>query len=148
MQNEWRKIWSFIAVSGIGWIVDFGIYSCLIGLMKFSPIESNLISAAVAVIFVFFISVYKIFLNERKFIVGGLILYLIYQAGSIYGFSFLINLSSNYITSLKILPDNIVPILMKCFYTPFTLVTNYLFMRFLTVKVLGTKKAINTNTVL
>ena len=140
MNNEWRTILKFVIISGTGWIMDFGIYSSLVAYAVFSPLYSNLISATIAITFVFFISIYKIFLKQRRFVLGGFFIYLIYQALSIFLFSYLIDMTSDFIMIHYLLASNISSILAKCIMTPVTLATNYLFMRFLIVKLLGTKE--------
>lgn len=141
MNNEWEKIWKFVAVSGTGWIIDVGIYICLIRYMDSTPLYANVISAAVAVTFVFFVSVYKIFLKQRgRYVFVGLSIYLVYQAVSIFLFSYLIDGATQIFIYHHLFLQGISPILAKFIITPITLATNYFFMRLLTAKIMLKKE--------
>lgn len=139
MKNHFRQLISFVFVSGIGWLIDFGTYITLLKVFNFSPFSSNLISAALAITFVFFVSVYKIFLTNGFFVLSAFMIYLIYQAISIWFFSYVIKLLSYLITYYQTYGLFEAPLIAKIIVTPFTLVTNYLFMRFLTGKILRKK---------
>ena len=49
-------------VSGVGWVIDFGIYTLLTGPMSFPVALSNYISSVPAITFVFFVSTRKMFI--------------------------------------------------------------------------------------
>lgn len=137
MKFKYMEFLKFSLVSGIGWIIDFGVYFLAILLVRVEPFYANLVSAGLAVSFVFFISIYKIFLKEHRFLIGGFLLYLVYQACAIYLASFLISYSTEIWTEYSHFETRLIPYFSKIIITPITLLINYLFMRFLTRKFLN-----------
>ncbi|MBO9330455.1 hypothetical protein GHR37_15030 [Achromobacter xylosoxidans] len=111
----------FGMISGIGWLIDFSIFTmlCSLGIM---PGYANGIAATVAVTFVYFSSLRPIFKYRGNYVFQKLILYWIYQALAVT----IASLAVNFISNL-----NFHPIVSKMIVTPFTFLTNYVFMRWL-----------------
>lgn len=113
----------FGVISGVGWLIDFSLFAflCWLG----APIwVANMLGASVAVVFVFFTSVHRVFEYEGGYLVRKLIAYAIYQAIAILAASFLINaLSQSF---------GLAPLLSKIFVTPLTFYANFQFMSLIT----------------
>lgn len=122
----------FFGISGIGWLMDFTIFT-LLSSFGFNVVYSNFISSAVAVSFVFWFSSKKTF-KEKKFGLGlkyKYIIYIIYQIILILVMSYIIKALSNFIfTSISIeLIKNYAKIISKILVTPVTMVLNFIVMK-------------------
>lgn len=62
--NLLRQAIQFIGISGIGWLMDFTIFS-LLGLCSANLTINNIISSSVAVSFVFVVSTCKTFVQKN-----------------------------------------------------------------------------------
>lgn len=128
-----KKEIKFVLVSGLGFLIDFIIYNMLIYFFKLNVDISNIISSFVGVTFVFLTSTKKIFATNTKRIAlkDKYLVYVIYE--------FILILIVSYIMIyLKELLINIcfmkkyTGILVKIGVTPFTLLINYVVMKYLT----------------
>ena len=61
MQKLLQQGGFFVVISGIGWLLDFGIYALLTGPFSLPVLWSNMLSSLPAVTFVFLFSTRKIF---------------------------------------------------------------------------------------
>lgn len=127
---------SFFGISGIGWIMDMCIYTILLIAGVYATI-SNIFSSLVAVTFVYLVSTKKLFANKKSISIRKkYIIYVLYQvfiillSSVVIGWLVEVLLSSN----IKIFLDY-AKSLSKIFITPFTMVTNFIFMKFLIEKV-------------
>lgn len=128
----------FFGISGIGWLMDITIYTILTSLTKINPMYVNILSSIVAVTFVYITSTKKLFINRENAISlkKKYIIYVVYQI-------FIIILSSYVIGVLAFLLSGVsisfivkfAKITAKIIVTPFTMVINFLFMKFLIEKV-------------
>lgn len=137
------RIHLFTLVSGLGWLIDFGLMSMLSA--AGAPIFwSNVVGASCAVIFVFFVAKYKVFKGERRFFSSQLAIYISYQVIVILIASFLISLIANIIVMNVLDTDHLIeniisknsirlfaPPMAKIVVTPITLYSNFLFMGWL-----------------
>ena len=113
----------FGAVSGIGWLIDFCLFSFLVWLG--APIwGANFVGASTAVLFVFFVSVRRVFEYEGHYILGKLITYIAYQLIAILAASLLIDALTKWV--------GLVPVLSKIVVTPLTFYANFQFMSLIT----------------
>lgn len=114
---------SFGVISGLGWLIDFSIFSALT--WSGVPVwAANMAGAATAVLFVFFASVRRVFRYQGGYLLGKLAAYAIYQVVAIILASLLIDALA---WGLKI-----NPVLSKILVTPLTFYTNFQFMSFIT----------------
>jgi putative flippase GtrA len=124
----------FLLLSGAGWILDFGTFALLTKLINASGFTANFISSYVGVTFVWFASLSIIFKesgeNRRTF----LFFYWCFQFMSILAYSQLLHMVASTIPSiLQFAQVGSNPeITAKIIITPFNLVTNFIFMKFLT----------------
>lgn len=123
----------FIGLSGIGWLLDFTVYTVL-GLFENYFEINNIISSCVGVTFVFIFSTRKIFRNEGKIPLWvKYLIYIAYQAVLIFLISKLIGVINTWITD-NITAEIIVRcshIISKIIVTPITMILNFIFMKIL-----------------
>lgn len=110
----------FALVSGIGWLVDFALFSLLCQVI---PVyAANLLGASVAVTLVFFLSLRPIFMYQGRRTAGKLAQYILYQVVAIWLASLLIHQVSLWTYH---------PVMAKVLVTPLTFLCNFFFMRWL-----------------
>ena len=112
----------FSLVSGVGWLIDIGLFTVLVALM-FPPTIANLISAGVAVTYVYIVSTRHIFVHGHCFQWQKYILYLAYQVLAISLASLAIGGLHSWIGGH--------PLISKLLVTPLTLYVNFVFMAYL-----------------
>lgn len=85
-----RQIFEFIGISGLGWLMDFAIYTVLTAIGVRAG-GANFLSALPAVTFVFFLATKKTFVEKEHGIPIGwkYALYVFYQFALLTGVSFL-----------------------------------------------------------
>lgn len=116
-------IFKFAVVSGSGWLIDFSIFTFL-NFIGFPVWLSNFLGATTAVIFVFFVSVRKVFQYGGGYLLDKLIKYVIYQILAITVASMLID--------FIVMQFDITPLIAKVIVTPLTFYANFLFMGYIT----------------
>jgi putative flippase GtrA len=129
----------FLCISGIGWLIDFGIYFVLTVILKASVGYANIISGLPAITFVFIFSV-RVTFKQKESKIGlpaKYIIYIIYQLVLISLVSsfaqFLFNNFSETILACKIGYSN-MKIVVKVFITPITMIMNFIVMKNLVEK--------------
>jgi putative flippase GtrA len=128
----------FILTSGIGWIMDFSIYSLLVSTLNMNVMYSNMISALPAITYVFITSTKKIFNNNKTNMKLGYkyLIYFIYQVMLLAIVSYigqvLFDNIIDFITYQIIL--KYLKIIIKLFITPITMSCNFIFMKLLIEK--------------
>ena len=124
-----NKAIKFVIVSGIGFIIDFIIYTMLVNNI------ANMISSLIGVTYVFIISTRKIFENNKNNIPlkYKYLIYVIYQIILILLASYCVLVLKNLFLNINIdIINKFSKILAKMFITPFTLTINYCAMKKLT----------------
>ena len=116
------KLFGFTIFSGLGFAIDFGIFSILIYL-NISVFISNIVAGFFAVSFVYFTSARHIFDHHNKFLLLKFIIYIIFNIFRVYFLSLIIVFLT---VSLEL-----APIFPKILVLPVSLYTNFLFMNFL-----------------
>jgi len=130
-----NKAIKFVIVSGIGFILDFIIYTILVNITPLNVNIANMISSLIGVTYVFIISTRKIFENNKNNIPlkYKYIIYVIYQIILILLASYCVLLLKNLFININIdIISKFSKILAKMFITPFTLTINYFAMKKLT----------------
>lgn len=124
----------FLCTSGIGWIIDFGIFSFLTRNMGNVSLV-NMISSLVAVTFVFSVSTKKTFSQRSQGLSLGVkyVVYIVYQL-------VLITVISRVLGAVNIwLIENLLvgtwlnysALISKVLVTPITMIMNFIVMKFL-----------------
>lgn len=126
----------FVGISGIGWIIDFCLYTVL-GFFSSNLVLNNFISSWAGVTFVFLFATRKVFVSNSKLsLKAKYVIYLLYQFILILVISKLLGGVNTFIV------DNIgIDIIVKCssiiskiVITPITMVINFFVMRFVIEK--------------
>lgn len=127
----------FYGISGIGWLIDFGVFAVLNAVGVPSGI-GNMISSLCGVTFVFFLSTRKTFkVNQsrlglkQKYLIYVLVEILVILAAS-KGVSVLTGLYEGIPVGII---EKYAAIFAKICVTPFTMLFNFIFMKILTEKV-------------
>jgi putative flippase GtrA len=116
------RLLRFALVSGTGLAIDVGLFLVLVHLGLRAG-YANLISATVAVTFVYFVSTRNIFNYAGRFLLPLFLLYLGYQVVAVSAASWAVDL---------IVALGILPVLAKALILPITFSANYLFLDYLT----------------
>lgn len=128
----------FALISGVGWLLDFTSYVIFTQIFKWDPFYANFASSMVGVTYVWFFSLKRLFKLEYSGGLGFLIVYWVFQAGSISAYSKLVSLTVA-AGVIPLMPGYLPPpaVVAKIFFTPFNLITNFVFMKFLTKRMRG-----------
>lgn len=131
-----KQFFQFISVSGVGFLMDFSIYTVLTSKMNVSVSYANMLSAIPAITWVFIFSTRKIFMtNGNKFgLIHKYVVYLCYQVILLIAVSYLAQwiydiLYPN-IHALWII-GKYLNLFCKCLITPITMICNFMVMKFL-----------------
>ena len=131
MKNLIRQAIKFVGLSGIGWLLDFCIYTCL-GFVSTNLILNNVISSGVGVTFVFIFATRKVFQNNSKISLRWkYVIYLVYQLLLILAASKMLGCINVFLVE-SISLDLIVrfaSLLSKIIITPFTMFLNFVVMK-------------------
>lgn len=136
MGNLISKFFRFIGVSGIGWVMDFVIYTLLTGAARLPVALSNYLSSLPAITFVFFVSTRKLFLCRPD----GLslrvkyVLYVVYQLLLVTGVSFLAQWLAVVAPLLLPFLSGFAKLAAKILITPITMVCNFFVLKYLAEK--------------
>lgn len=134
MQKILKKFLQFVLVSGVGWLIDFGIYTVLTRLCAFPVAGANYLSSMVSVTFVFFVSTKKILETRGGSWWRKYLLYVLYQLLLITAVSFLAQWIDRLLhgwtllCSVPLLRRN-TALLSKILITPITMVCNFFVLR-------------------
>jgi len=128
--NRLKRFFGFIGISGLGWCLDFAIYTVLTAVCGLSVVYANYISTIPAITLVFFLSTRHTFRVNP----GGLplwakyVLYILYQLVLVSAVSWLGQVLYELLAPLPML-RLLLPYLkpgIKLGITPITMLANYL----------------------
>lgn len=135
MKELIKQAFKFFGISGIGWIIDFTIYTILTSIFKLNVDISNIISSLSGCSFVFMISTRKLFENNSKINIKiKYAIYIIFELLLIFTSSKIMFLLKNNLINIKLIAKYI-NILVKILITPFTMIINFIFMKNLIEKI-------------
>ncbi len=137
MRKLLKQAVEFVGLSGIGWILDFCVYTIL-GLISDNLVLNNFISSWVGVTFVFIFATRKVFRNNSRIpLKWKYLIYIAYQILLIFLVSILLGkidgLITEYITVGIILKFSYI--ISKIIITPITMVLNFFVMKGLIEKI-------------
>jgi GtrA-like protein len=112
------KVANFAALSALGLGIDVGVFSVLV-YCGLRPGYANLVSATLAVTFVYFSSANRVFQYHGRFLVSLFLLYAAYQVIAVLAASFAVD---------RLVVIGFWPITSKIMILPVTFTANYLFM--------------------
>ena len=136
MSKLLKKLGAFLLFSGVGWIIDFGLYSLLTGPLGFPVGGANYLSSVPAVTFVFLASTRKTFRCRPDGLSKGMkyLLYVVYQLLLLTVVSFLAQgLDPLLAKMLPMVPDY-SKLLAKICITPVTMLCNFFVLRLIAEK--------------
>ena len=122
---------NFFGISGIGWLLDFCIYTCL-GFISGNLVLNNIISSWAGVTFAFVTATRKIFLKRSKIPLKiKYAIYIIYQCILIYLISILLSHINHVIADIlkQDLSQNLSSTIAKIAVTPVTMIINFIVMK-------------------
>ena len=125
---------TFVLLSGVGWLCDFVTFTLLVKLFNVHSFEANFVSSYAGVTFVWFTSLKRVFKFSGKGHSTFLLVYWCFQFVSILIYSQLLDMIVHVIPSvfqLAQISQN-PEIAAKIIITPFSLLTNFIFMKLLT----------------
>lgn len=126
-----------MGISGIGWLIDFGVFTVL-GLFGIPSWICNIISSLCGVTFVFFVSTRKTFevSLKRLTLKQKYLVYVLFEIMVILVASRFVGLLDTTFKGLDIgLLQKFSAIAAKICVTPFTMFINFIFMKILTEKI-------------
>ncbi|WP_405356280.1 GtrA family protein [Fusobacterium animalis] len=133
-----RQFIKFLFLSGIGWLIDFTLYLIFSNIFDFRIIYSNILSSIPAVTFVFFVSIRKIFIKNKKGLTlkEKYLIYFLYQVILIITISLLgqylyLLILKNIAVKIEL---KILKLIIKILITPITMLINFIVMKFLVEK--------------
>lgn len=128
-----RPFLGFVLVSGVGWLLDFCSFLGMTIVLDIRPSISNFFSSLAGIIYVWFVSLRRVFNNEYCSKSHFLPIYLGYQGISILLYSLAIGViaASNQILLLEGLIGLTPDVTAKILLTPINLLTNFSFMHML-----------------
>jgi putative flippase GtrA len=139
MKKIINQSFSFFLISGLGWIIDFTIYTILTKVINLEVFISNIISSIPAITFVFIFSTRKIFKKNisKISIKNKYLIYVVYQMILLFIISkfgqFLFD-STSYLMKEILFIFNNYKIVIKIIITPFTMILNYIMMKLVVEK--------------
>lgn len=135
MTKRIKEFISFVSISGIGFLLDFTLYTVLTSILHLEVGVSNILSGIPAVTLVFIVSTSKIFQNKE----GKLSLKWKYCMYSMYQLLLLSGVSllgqQLYLVLYPLMPISLLqflPTLVKVSITPITMITNFFVMKWMT----------------
>lgn len=136
MGNLISKFFRFIGVSGIGWVIDFVIYTLLTEAAHLPVALSNYISTVPAITLVFFVSTRKLFLcrPDGLSLRTKYLLYVAYQLLLVTAVSFLAQWLAGVLPLLLPFLAPIAKLAAKILITPITMVCNFFVLKYLAEK--------------
>lgn len=140
MKKICGQIGSFLMVSGVGWLIDFGVFYYLTDKIGFVVSKANVISTIPALTFVFITATRKVFLRNESGISLKLkyVIYFLYQMILILCVSRVGQIVYNYLEGIAFLESFVflnLKLLAKIIITPITMICNFLVMKFLTERI-------------
>ena len=138
--KQFEKLFSqfikFLFISGIGWLIDFCLYTVLTIKFNLKIFYTNIFSSIPAISYVFLVSTRKIFTKSHRnnlTIIQKYIIYFIYQLLLIFLISIvaqnLYTLVGKYNLNFKMMK-----IIIKILITPVTMTINFFVIKYLTEK--------------
>lgn len=126
-----RQAVNFVGLSGIGWILDFCIYTGL-GMVSMNLVVNNIISSWAGVTFVFVFATKKVFQNNSRISLKWKYgIYLLYQCVLIYFISMLLA-GIHEVIIYRVTVEMIVRFssaVSKIVVTPVTMISNFFVMK-------------------
>lgn len=119
-----HALWAFGGISGLGWCLDTAVFVALVYGLGLPPGRSNVMSAGLAVVFVFLCSHESVFAGKRRSRYQHLLLYAICQV--------VLVLAASGLVSVLVTTTGAEPWIVKAAVTPLTFAANFVVMSMIT----------------
>ena len=131
-----KKFCAFLLCSGIGWLIDFGIYWLLTSQFGFPVTGANYISSIPAITFVFFVSTRKTFLCRPDGLskAAKYVIYVVYQLLLLTAVSVLAGWLHPILQEALPAFQDYAKLLSKVCITPITMICNFFVLRMIAEK--------------
>ena len=136
MKERIKNFFLYFLIAGIGWVIDFSLYTVLTMALDLPVALSNGLSSLVSVTFVFFMSTKKVLTNNTNGLplAAKYVVYVVYQACMILAMSALAGQLNGWLLGLSAVRGTPVlarntKIITKILITPVTMVVNYLVLK-------------------
>lgn len=137
MKKLFLQFFGFVGISGVGWLIDFSIYTALTSFTDIPVVYANMISSFPAITLVFLVSTRKIFKNGGHLpLWARYMLYLLYQLVLVTLVSVAAGKLALWLAVLfggKLAAFS--KLLAKIIITPVTMTVNFLVMKIMTEKI-------------
>ena len=136
MSKLFKKLGAFLLFSGVGWIVDFGIYTILTGPVGVPVAGANYLSSIPAITFVFLASTRKTFRcrPDGLSMTMKYLIYVVYQLLLLTGVSFLARALDPLLARAIPVAAEYSKLLAKVCITPVTMLCNFFVLRLIAEK--------------
>ena len=131
----------FLITSGVGWIIDFFVFTILTRFFSIEVIYANIISSIPAITFVFFVSVKKTFVVRRKKfrLKDKYLIYVAYQIILVLCISYIAQELYLALREMATFRQTVIysnlSIITKILITPITMITNFFIMKLIIEKI-------------
>ncbi len=126
----------FVALSGVGWVIDTTVFLLLVSFTPLSVLFANIVGGACGASFAFLTSSRWVFAGVGSRVPTRLAIYLVYTVLLILSASVLVDLVHAGLTALAVtagvsVPRSFVAFIAKCLVTPLLLLSNFFVARHL-----------------
>lgn len=129
MKELIKQAFKFFGISGIGWIIDFTIYTILTSIFNLNVDISNIFSSLSGCSFVFMTSTRKLFKNNSKINIKiKYVIYIVFELLLIFTSSKIMIILKNNLINVELIAEYI-NLVVKIIITPFTMLINFIFMK-------------------
>lgn len=132
MRNLLNKFLRFALISGVGWLIDFSVYTALTHLTPIPVAAANYVSSLPAITYVFFVSTRKLLSckTDRASRLTKYLVYALYQLALVSAASFAMQALSGVLAAYT----QYGKLAAKVLITPFTMTANFFVLRMIAEK--------------
>lgn len=132
MRNLLNKFLRFALISGVGWLIDFSVYTALTRLTPIPVAAANYVSSLPAITYVFFVSTRKLLSckTDRASRLTKYLVYALYQLALVSAASFAMQALSGVLAGYT----QYGKLAAKILITPFTMTANFFVLRMIAEK--------------
>ena len=140
-----RQGFLFVAISGLGWLLDVMVFMTLSGPAGWQPVAANIASGSCGSLFVFIVSATGIFQRNNGAMAQKVLVSLTFNLVVIIASSFLLGLIAASLQAAAqqhgwVARPAGIRLLAKVVVTPATLLLNFLVVRFLVERFVGVRR--------
>ena len=127
MRSLLNKLFRFALISGVGWLIDFSVYTALTRLTAVPVAAANYLSSLPAITYVFLVSTRRLLAcrTERASRLTKYLVYALYQLALVSAASFAMQALSGALTPVT----QYHKLAAKILITPFTMTANFFVLR-------------------